>query len=95
MVQQKFLIIGAGIAGISISEALVSQGHSVKMIDNGKNRSSIVAAGMINPIVFRRMTKSWRVDEFLPFAEEFYTTLGEKCGHHFMHSITIRRLISS
>ncbi len=95
MVQQKFLIIGAGIAGISISEALVSQGHSVKMIDNGKNRSSIVAAGMINPIVFRRMTKSWRVDEFLPFAEEFYTTLGEKCGHQFMHSITIRRLFSS
>ena len=95
MEQQKFLIIGAGIAGISISKALVSEGHSVKMIDDGKNRSSIVAAGMINPIVFRRMTKSWRIDAFLPFAKEFYATLGEKCGHQFMHSITIRRLFSS
>lgn len=95
MTQQKFLIVGAGIAGISIAKHLVDSGTSVTLIDNGINRSSAVAAGMINPIVFRRMTKSWRVDEFLPFAQDFYTKLGEECGEQYFFPITIRRMFST
>lgn len=95
MIQKKFLIIGAGIAGISLSKHLIDAGVTVTLIDSGVNRSSAVAAGMINPIVFRRMTKSWRVDEFLPFAEEFYINLGKACEQQFFFPITIRRMFST
>lgn len=95
MEKQNFLIVGAGVAGISLAKYLADQGHSVTLSDNGKNRSSAVAAGMINPIVFRRMTKSWRVDELLPYAEQFYTSFGKECGNDFFHPITIRRVFSS
>lgn len=95
MENKHFLIVGAGIAGISLAKYLSDQGHAITLIDNGKNRSSVIAAGMINPIVFRRMTKSWRVDELLPYAEQFYTGFEKECRSHFFHPITIRRVFSS
>jgi len=95
MSQQKFLIIGSGIAGISLAYQLIKSNQKVTLVDSGVNFSSKVAAGMINPIVFRRMTKSWRVDEFLPFAEEFYTTLEKETKSSFFHPIKIRRIFSS
>lgn len=95
MDKQHFLIVGAGVAGICLAKYLADEGHSVTIVDNGKNRSSAIAAGMINPIVFRRMTKSWRVDELLPYAQQFYTSFGRECGSDFFHPITIRRIFSS
>lgn len=95
MTQKQFLVVGAGVAGISICKQLISRGHHVTLIDSGINRSSVIAAGLINPIVFRRMTKSWRVDEFLPYAKKFYEELGKKCQEQFLFPIEIRRLFSS
>jgi glycine/D-amino acid oxidase-like deaminating enzyme len=95
MTQQKILIIGAGISGIALAKHFIDRNHSITIIDSGINRSSVVAAGMINPIVFRRMTKSWRVDEFLTYLEHFYTSFEKECGETFFIPITIRRLFSS
>lgn len=95
MTQKHFLVVGAGVAGISICKQLITRGHRVTLIDSGINRSSVIAAGLINPIVFRRMTKSWRVDEFLPYATKFYSELSEECKEQFLFPIDIRRLFSS
>ena len=95
MVQQKILIVGAGISGITIAKHFIDRGHSITLIDSGINRSSVIAAGMINPIVFRRMTKSWRVDEFLPYLEKFYTQFEKECNESFFIPITIRRMFST
>ncbi|MEY3237081.1 MAG: hypothetical protein RI883_1182 [Bacteroidota bacterium] len=95
MKQKKILIVGAGISGIAIAKHFIDCKHSVSLIDSGINRSSVIAAGMINPIVFRRMTKSWRVDEFLPYLENFYTTFEKECNEHFFIPITIRRMFST
>ncbi|MBL4861835.1 MAG: FAD-binding oxidoreductase [Crocinitomicaceae bacterium] len=54
-----------------------------------------MAAGMINPLVFRRMTKSWRVDELTPFLYAFYSEVEDLTNSSFFHPITIRRMFSS
>jgi glycine/D-amino acid oxidase-like deaminating enzyme len=95
MKKQEVLIIGGGLAGICLAIHCIEDGYSVTLIDKGHNRSSAVAAGMINPLVFRRMTKSWRVDDFIPFAEHFYHTLEQLTNSKFFHPITIRRCIAS
>lgn len=92
---QKVLIVGGGLAGSCLSFHLAESGCEVTVIDSGINVSSRVAAGMINPLVFRRMTKSWRVDEFMPYAKEFYRSIEQKSGLSFFHPITIRRFFSS
>lgn len=41
--------------------------------DTGANHCTRTAAGLVNPIVFKRLTKSWNVDLLLPAAFDFYT----------------------
>lgn len=93
--KKEYLIIGAGLSGICIGVHLIKKGHKVTLIDSGENNSTIIAAGQINPLVFRRMTKSWRVDDFLPFAENFYKQLEQESSLPVYFPIPIRRMFSS
>lgn len=88
------LIVGGGIAGLSLAFSMYERNIPFKLIDAKKNYSSIVAAGLINPIVFRRTTKSWRVDEFTPYLESFYKKIEALVGLNFFHPISIRRIFA-
>jgi glycine/D-amino acid oxidase-like deaminating enzyme len=92
---RPYLIVGAGLAGVCLAFHFRKLGKKVIVVDNGHNSSSAVAAGIINPIVFRRMTKSWRVDEFIPYGRDFYKALEKECQTTFYYDIVIRRLFSS
>ena len=91
MENKKVLIVGAGIAGVALARHLGNRNIPFEVIDAGTNYSSRIAAGLINPMVFRRMAKSWRVDEFLPYAKQFYTDASNEWGQTYFHPIPIRR----
>ncbi|MFM6936015.1 MAG: NAD(P)/FAD-dependent oxidoreductase [Flavobacteriales bacterium] len=95
MDSQHILIIGAGLAGTSLAHVLLEKGHQVKLVDRGVNHSTAIAAGMVNPMVFRRMNKSWRLDEFMVDAKDYYRKLEKKFDVHLFHPIVIRRMLSS
>lgn len=68
-----FIIVGQGIAGSVISLSLISAGYSVYVINQPQlSSSSKVAGGIWNPIVFKRLTKSWMADELVPDLLSFY-----------------------
>ncbi len=90
-----YLIVGQGLAGSLLAHRLEEQGISFKIIDSGVNESSRVAAGIINPIVFRRVTTSWMVNEAMDEALSYYSHLESKLGVKFLFSRTIRRAFSS
>lgn len=90
-----YLIIGAGLSGITVAAHLIKRNQKVTLIDNGVNHSSIIAAGMINPLVFRRMNKGWRVDDCMPYLREFYTEMEGETDSKFFHPIQIRRMFST
>ncbi len=69
-----YLIIGQGLAGTTLALELKERGFSVFVINNNSEvSSSEVAAGLYNPIVFKRLCKSWNADDFIPFLNEYYT----------------------
>ena len=64
--QYDFLIVGQGIAGTTLAMELIAQGASVLVIDAyNKSSSSQVAAGLFNPIAFRRVALGWNANECL------------------------------
>ncbi|MFZ6050409.1 NAD(P)/FAD-dependent oxidoreductase [Halocola ammonii] len=74
-----FLIVGQGLAGTVLGHELQRRGYSVFFIDKGHaEAASYAAAGMWNPIVFRRLNKSWRADDLIPVADDFYKDLEKK-----------------
>jgi glycine oxidase len=73
MINTDFIIVGQGLAGSVLALKLIEHGYSVKVIDKPELSScSKVAAGIWNPVVFKRLTKSWKADELLPELLQFY-----------------------
>lgn len=74
----NFIIVGQGLAGTLLAHELFRRNQTVWVFDDPDlPKSSDVAAGLINPVVFRRMTKSWLVDETFPQMETTYRQLEE------------------
>lgn len=88
---KPYLIVGAGIAGLSLAFRLEERGIPYVLIDSGNNAGSRVAAGIINPLVFRRLNLSWRVAELIPEAKSFYRKAEKLLRLSFFYSIPIRR----
>jgi len=90
----KIWVIGGGIAGICMSHALRSRGVDVFFTDDQKQGgSSMAAAGIINPVTGKRFVKSWRFDEFLPFARSFYQNMETLLGGSIWQEKAITRLL--
>jgi glycine/D-amino acid oxidase-like deaminating enzyme len=67
------LIIGGGIAGTTLAHYYQQDGRSFVLIDPQKSdTSSKIAAGIINPISFKRLLLGWMANEFLAEAMPFY-----------------------
>lgn len=89
------LIIGGGLSGICLGHTFQDKNIEFKILDAGVNHSSKIAAGMINPMVFRKMVKTWKGDELIPFLNEFYPTIEKKIGAQFFFPRKIRRVFST
>lgn len=70
-----YIIVGLGIAGLSLCERLRAQGNSFVVIDHPWASATRVAGGIINPVVIKRLNAVWRAAEFLKEAVPFYNSL--------------------
>lgn len=90
--RNKHLIVGAGLAGCVLARQLELRGEPFTLVgDPGRASAADVAAGIINPVTGRWMTKSWRIDDFAPEARAFYQSLEQACGHPLYHPIKATR----
>jgi len=79
-----YIIAGQGIAGTVLAQTLLEQGRSVLVIDNAAlSRASKIAAGLYNPVVFKRLVESWLADELLPVMDDFYTAAEKLLNQQF------------
>ncbi len=80
-----FLLIGGGIAGLSLGYRLKKAGKTVRIFDlPHENQSSRVAAGLFNPITGRKMVKTWKADQLFPEIVPFYQELEQLTGKEFL-----------
>lgn len=92
MQQYNYIIVGQGIAGTLLAYFLLKAGKEVVIIDEQhKGAASKVAAGIINPVTGRRIVKSWRIDDLLPFAEATYREIERELGVDIYHQKNILR----
>ncbi|RAP38243.1 hypothetical protein DID80_02845 [Candidatus Marinamargulisbacteria bacterium SCGC AAA071-K20] len=78
------LIVGQGIAGSILAIELLKAGIDVIVIDDGHLQSaSKVAAGLMDYVSGKRLTKSWNSDVLIPYAKQFYKQLEQELGTSF------------
>lgn len=85
-----FLISGQGLAGSLLSWQLIKHGRRVLVVDPcSTSTSSRVAAGLIHPVTGRRIVKTWRADEFIPFAVKTYREIEDQLGEIFFEEYPV------
>jgi glycine oxidase len=91
-----FIIVGSGMAGITMAHTLQQQGYTFRIISQPDlSQCSIVSAGIINPVVFYRMTKSYMVDLVLPYAESFYQKTETVLNAKLIYPFTVAKIFAS
>ncbi len=88
-----YLIVGQGLAGSAMALSLRDLGASVMVIDREKpNSASRVAAGLVTTLAGKGMNPSWRQEEYLPEAMEYYRKLEKLSGRKLFHDMELLKL---
>ena len=84
MKKTDYIIVGQGIAGTVLAHTLLMEGKSVIIVDElGFSNASRIAAGLYNPVVFKRLVKSWLADDLLPYMDKYYPEAEQLLGVQF------------
>jgi glycine/D-amino acid oxidase-like deaminating enzyme len=91
-----YLIIGQGLAGSALAWHLIHAGQRVCVIDDGhQSASSMVAAGLINPLAGMRFNRRPELDDWLAAATHWYDALAARFTRRFFHALPMLRLFRS
>ena len=94
MHKTKYLIVGQGLAGTLLSWELSKRRKDHMLIGTyQKPSASLVAAGMYNPLVFKRLTKSWMADTLIPIMKSTFQELEQLLNTALIFEKPIAKLI--
>ena len=90
------LIVGQGLAGSALAWHLMHAGQRVGVVDDGhRSASSMVAAGLINPLAGMRFNRRPELDDWLAAADRWYAALAVAFGRPLFHPVPMLRLFRS
>ncbi|MFK8039614.1 MAG: NAD(P)/FAD-dependent oxidoreductase [Crocinitomicaceae bacterium] len=87
--------MGFGIAGATIAWQLYLRKIPFIIIASPTNTCSRAAAGLINPIVFKRLNMSWMATDLLPAADLFYDEVENLLNHSIRRYHSIVKIFNS
>jgi glycine oxidase len=91
-----YIIVGQGLAGSLLAVELLRRNKKLCVVDHPQQtKASEVAAGMFNPLVFKRAVKSWMADDLLPFMKNYYQGLEDLLGRTFLYEMDVFKLLST
>ena len=91
-----YIIVGQGLGGSLMAEALLKRGKKIMVVDNNHlASSSLVAAGLYNPIVFKRFVESWMTNQLLPAVNVIYSQIEEKLNQQIHHKKKIFKIFAT
>lgn len=92
---KDFLIVGAGLAGISFAETAIINSKSFIVINDDSQNSSMVAAGLYNPVILKRFSLSQDAAVHLEYMVPFYETVYNRIGVKFDYLLPVYRKFAS
>lgn len=87
-----FILVGCGLGGMALAETLSSRGHTFVVYDQGTPGASMVAGGLYNPVVLKRLNLAWEGALLMQTAIPFYQQLQEALGISIDEKLPVMRL---
>lgn len=95
MKEVDYIVVGCGLAGVSFSEELRAHNKAFVVFDDQSQHSSVVAAGLYNPVILKRFTGVWKAKEQLEMADAFYKDLENLLGVKLDYKLPVYRRFAS
>lgn len=94
MKEVDFLVVGAGIAGLLLSEMLERKGQQFLLVDHPMDgEASRVSSGVINPVTGMRFVLSWEFQKLEAHFVAFYKSLEQGLQHRYIKEMPLYQLI--
>ena len=90
-----YIIVGCGLASVSFCEQLRAANKSFLVFDDSSQKSSIVAAGLYNPVILKRFSEVWKAKEQLKLALPLYAKIESDLNIKIDHKLRILRRFTS
>ncbi|MGL2995242.1 NAD(P)/FAD-dependent oxidoreductase [Flavobacterium sp. TSSA_36] len=90
-----YIIVGAGLAGISFAELALAKDKNIVVFENNSQNSSQIAGGLYNPVILKRFSEVWNAAEQLEEMRLFYQSIQKRIDINVDHSMAILRKFSS
>lgn len=90
-----YIVVGLGLAGISFCETARKNKKAFIVFNDRSQTSSRVAGGLYNPVILKRFTLSWKADEQLLVAADFYKQLEDFLKVRFDEKLDVLRKFAS
>ncbi|MCG9911813.1 MAG: FAD-binding oxidoreductase [Flavobacteriales bacterium] len=91
--ENRILIVGAGLAGLCMAFQLHKRKVPFLILHSETLPcSSEKAAGLMNPVVVKRLLKTWMADEVLPYNRRFYPEVEQVTGTSFYTTLSVHRM---
>jgi len=88
-----FIVVGQGLAGTVLADTLIQNNKSIVVIDDTSySTCSRVSAGLFNPMVFKRLNKSWMIDDLWKFTENYFLFLEKRFNETVYYKREILKL---
>jgi hypothetical protein len=95
MKQVDYIIVGCGLASISFCEQLRAHNKSFVVFDDNSQKSSVVAAGLYNPVILKRFSEVWKAKEQLNLALPLYRKIEKDLNIKVDYNLRILRRFTS
>jgi glycine/D-amino acid oxidase-like deaminating enzyme len=90
-----YIIVGCGLASISFCEQLRQNNHTFIVFDDASQKSSLVAAGLYNPVILKRFSEVWKAKEQLDIALPLYKSIEEHLNIKIDYELQLLRRFTS
>lgn len=90
----KIQIEGCGLAGVFVGWQLWFRGVDFEHTGDRLAGASQVAAGLVNPVTGKGMNVSWRCQDFLPEARQFFKKVESLLGAVYFHEREVLRIFA-
>lgn len=88
---KDFIIVGAGLAGISFAETAFLENKSFIVVSDNSHNSSNVAAGIYNPVILKRFSLPMDSKKHLEHIKPFYSAIEERLKVKFDFDVPVYR----
>lgn len=95
MKQVDYIIVGFGLAGLSMAKILQDHNKSFVVIADDNPVSSLVAGGFVSPVVLKRFTPVWQAKEQVDNCYSFFGAFEKQYNSTFIERFPIYRRFAS